>query len=213
MSVTGPSRKRQVALIHRPGQPPENVELFTEDQFIVEGWDDITADLTAGKPGATSPTWASYRDGIYAWSFGAASDDEIFITFHIKHDYADGTKVYPHFHFSPPGGSTATGVVRIGFEYTVQKGHQQGAFPATTTVYVDHSIDSADPYGHRIAEVSDAQAFSAFEADSLILMRVFRNGSHANDTFGDPIFGLTADIHFQTDRQSTPNKSPPFTAR
>ena len=211
MSVKGPSRKRQTGTLVRPGLRPENIELFLDQQYIVDGWDDITADLATGKvAGANVPTWTSFRDGLYAYAFSATTMNEIFVVFHIKHDYADGTKVYPHVHWSP-GVSTATGTVRWGFEYSVAKGHQQEAFPASTTVYVEDTLSVADQYGHRITEVTDAQAFNAFEADTLIMMRVFRDA--ANDTFSDVAFGLTADVHFQTDRQSTPNRSPPFTAR
>ena len=195
----------------RPSQSPENVELILEEQFIVSGWDDITMDLTSARPGATSPTWANYRDGIYAWSFGAATNDEIFSVAHIKHDYAEGTKIYPHVHWSP--NTTSTGTVRWGIEYTIAKGHDQAAFPATTTLYVEETISANKQYQHFITEVTDAQAFDGLEADTLVLFRIFRNGAHANDDFPDAVFGLTADIHFQTDRQSTPNRSPPFTAR
>ena len=195
----------------RPGQKPENVELFENEQYIVYGWDDITADLSSGKPGATSPTWAAFRNGIYAWQFGASTDDELFITFHIKHDYAEGSKVYPHVHWSP--NTTSTGTVRFGMEYTIAKGHDQEAFPATSTIYVEETLSSNKQYQHFVTECSDAQAFDAYEADTLILMRIFREGSHANDTFPDGIFALTADIHFQVDKQVTPNKAPPFTAR
>lgn len=212
MAVSGPAKKRQIGKLLRAGERPLDVEFISDEQYIVIGWDDITADLSSGKvAGANVPTWSTYRDGISAYSFSASALNEVWVTFHVKHDYAEGTKVYPHIHWSP--STTSTGTVRWGFEYTVQKGHQQGAFPTTTTVYVEDTVSSADQYGHRIAEVSDTDAFDAYEADTLILVRVFRDGAHANDDFPDAVFGLTADVHFQVDKQVTPNRSPPFTAR
>jgi len=213
MAVKGPSKRRQTGTLMRPGQRPENIELFLDQQYIVEGWDDITADLSAGKAvGANAPTWATFRNGISAYEFSAGTMNELWITFHIKHDYADGTKVYPHIHWGV-NTTTATGTVRWGMEYTVAKGHDQAAFPATTTIYLEYTFTENKQYQHFVTEATDAQAFSAFEADTLILMRIFRDAAHANDTFADTVFGFTADIHFQTDRQSTPNRSPPFTAR
>jgi hypothetical protein len=186
---------------------------FIGDRLIVGpdvGWDDITADLSAGKAvGANAPTWATFRDGLSAYRFDAGTMNEIWVTFHVKHDYREGTNVYPHIHWAP--NTTSTGVVRWGFEYSVQKGHQQGAFPASTTVYVNDTISANSQYMHRVAEVADGDAFDALEADSLILMRIFRDAADAADTFPDAVFGLTADIHFQGDRQFTPNKAPPFT--
>jgi hypothetical protein len=174
------------------------------------GWDDITADLSAGKAvGANAPTWATLRDGISAYEFSKTIMNEIWITFHIKHDYKEGTNVYPHIHWTT-NSTTATGTVRWGFEYTVAKGHDQAAFPASTTVYVEYTFSANKQYQHFISEVTDAQAFDAFEADTLVLMRIFRDAAHANDTFDDTVFGLTADIHFQGDRKFTENKAPPF---
>jgi len=175
----------------------------------VNGWDDITADLTSGKlPAANAPTWGTFRDGIGAYSFSASATNSIFITFHIKHDYAEGTLVYPHVHWAP--NTTSTGVVRWGMEYTVAKGHQQEAFPASTTVYVNQTISTNSQYLHCIAEVTEASAFDAFETDTLILMRIFRDGGDAADTFPDAVFAFTADLHYQADKIVTPNRAPPF---
>lgn len=175
------------------------------------GWDDITADLSAGKAvGANAPSWSTFRDGISAYEFSATQMKEVWINFHVKHDYAEGTNVYPHVHWSTTSTATS-GTVRWGFEFSVAKGHDQEAFPASTTVYVEYTVSGSKQYQHIISEVSDGDAFDAFEADTLILMRVFRDAAHANDTFTGTVHAFTADIHFQADRQTTPNKSPPFT--
>ena len=174
-----------------------------------EGWDDITADLSsANVAGANVPDWDVFRNGIYAYKFSATLMKEVWITFHVKHDYKYGSAVYPHIHWSPI--TTSTGTVRWGFEYTVAKGHDQQAFPATVTVYVETTISSNKQYQHIISEVVDNDAFDAFEPDTLILMRIFRDAAHANDTFPDAVFAFTADIHYQGDNQFTPNKSAPF---
>lgn len=210
MAVTGPSRQRQTGILEAPGQRPQRATFYPDDQYIVKGWNDLTADLSAGKAvGANAPTWSTYRDGISAYAFDAATMNELWITWHVLHDYAVGSKVYIHVHWSP--NTTSTGVVRWGIEYTAQKGHNQGAFPATTTVYLEDNVASNDQYGHRIIEMTDAQAFSAnLETDALILCRIFRDAGDAADTFPDDAFGLTADIHYQVDKEVTPNKSPPF---
>lgn len=183
---------------------------LTEDTATrIEGWDDLTADLASGKvAGSNVPAWSQFRNGIYAYEFSATVLKEIWITFHVNHNYKDGTNVYPHIHWSPT--TTDTGVVRWGFEYTVAKGHDQQAFPATQTVYVEHTVSSNKQYQHIISEVVDGDAFSAFEPDSLILMRIFRDGGHANDTFPAAVHAFTADIHFQGDGQFTANKEFPF---
>ena len=182
---------------------------FDFEGGAINGWDDYTADLSSGKlPASNAPTWGTFRDGIGAYGFAAGSTNSIFITFHIRHDYAEGTLVYPHVHWSP--NTTSTGVVRWGIEYTTAKGHQQEAFPSTSTVYVNQTISSNSQYYHCIAEVSDADAFDAQETDSLVLCRIFRDGGDAADTFADTVYAFTADLHYRANKIVTPNKSPPF---
>jgi len=110
--------------------------------------------------------------------------------------------------------TTATGVVRWGIEYSVAKGHQQGAastFPATTTVYVEQTISTASQWQHFVAEVSLANAIPStnIEPDSVIKCRIFRDAAHVNDTAGE-IHAWQADMHFQVGRLSTLNKAPNF---
>lgn len=176
-----------------------------------EGWEDLTADLASGKTaGSNVPTWSAFRGGLSAYSFSATSMKELWITFHITHQYKDGTKIYPHIHWSP-GNSVATGTVRWGIEYSFAKGHNQDAFGATTIMYLEETIDTGVAYQHYITEASDEQAFSEdLETDGLLLCRIFRDAAHANDDFGSAVFGLTADIHFEVGQVATPNKAPPF---
>jgi len=46
--------------------------------------------------------------------------------------------------------------------------------------------------------------------DTIIAVRVFRDGLNANDTLAEDVFGLCMDLHYQADHATTPNKSPPF---
>jgi hypothetical protein len=174
-------------------------------------WDDITGEITVKGGGANNPSWAAFQGGIYAYQCSASTMQEVWIDFHILHDIAPGTLLYPHVHWSTTG--TNTGVVRWGIEYTVAKGHQQQAFPATTTVYVEQA-GSGTAHQHMIAEVSLADAIPAtnIEVDALVMTRIFRDASHANDTQTDPAFLLMADLHYQKQYLGTLNKSPNFYA-
>jgi hypothetical protein len=172
-------------------------------------WDDITGEITVKGGGANNPSWAAFLGGIYAYQCSATTMQEVWIDFHILHDVAPGTPLYPHIHWAVNG--TNTGVVRWGIEYTVAKGHQQQVFPATTTVYVEQAA-TGTPYQHMIAEVSLANVIPAtnIEVDSLVLTRIFRDASHANDTQTGAAFLLMADLHYQKQYLGTRNKAPDF---
>ena len=48
------------------------------------------------------------------------------------------------------------------------------------------------------------------ELDALILMRVFRDATNPAVTFGDRVFGICLDMHYQAERMTTVNKAPNF---
>jgi len=222
-SYSEPDKPREGMLVHADGTKWDpgsghGIYFYDEDQwnFLMTVptaglWDDYIASMNAAKvTGASQPSWSAFRDGIYAYAFSASSMNESWVTFHILHDYKRGTDLFPHVHWSP-GTSTHTGVVRWGIEYQVAKGHTQEAFPATTTVYVEQASDGTQ-YMHNVAEVTAGAAISGtdIEPDSLVNVRVFRDGAHANDTFTGPAFVFQIDMHYLKERTGTKNKAPNF---
>lgn len=174
------------------------------------GWNDLTSSLSSGKSiTATDPDWVVFRNGIYAYSFPASGMTELWISFHINHFYKEGTVMYPHIHWTTSG--TNTGVVRWGVEYTLAKGYNRQPFPTSTTVYLQQAAPGI-AYQHMIAEdtVNAIIPATDLEPDAIIMMRIFRDANHANDTCTDAAFGLQADIHFQVDNIATVNRNYPF---
>ena len=186
-----------------------NIDLSLNGNFTITGtagWRDLTSEINVKGSGANNPSWATFRNGISAYSFSASTMTECWMVFHIDHDYKPGSDMYFHTHWSTTG--TNTGVVRWGFEYTVAKGHGQSAFGATQTVYVEQA-GSGTAYQHMVAETT-AISSAEFEVDALILMRIFRDSAHVNDTQTGVAFLFTADCHYQADRFATKNRSPNF---
>lgn len=174
------------------------------------GWNDLTATLASGKTvTATDPSWVAFRNGIYAYEFSASAMMEVWISFHVDHTYLPGSVMYPHVHWATAG--TNTGVVRWGMEFSIARGYDRQAFPLSTTVYVEQAAH-ATAYMHQIAENTTTAIIPAtdLEPDSLILMRVFRDAAHANDTCTDAAFGLMVDLHYQVSDLTTVNRNYPF---
>lgn len=175
------------------------------------GWRDNIVELKVDSSSPNAPTLEAFRGSILAWKFPANELTEAHSAWHIDHDYALGTKLYVHVHWSPK--TTNTGTVRWGFEYTVAKGHQQQAFPTTTTVYVEQAA-TGTAYLHYVGEVSESDAIDGavlgIEPDTVILVRLFRDGAHVNDTFESDVFVSFIDLHYQANRATTPFKAPNF---
>jgi len=180
---------------------------------LIGGWRDLLGNIVVKGVGANDPSWAAVTSlgNMYAYSFSATTMKEVWVNYHIDHDYYTGSDIYLHTHWINAAATPNTGDVRWGFEYTVAKGHQQQAFSAPTTVYVTQTCN-ATRYMHHIAEVSlsDVVPSTNLEPDSIIMARIFRDAADAADTCTDAVYLLMADCHYQSWRFSTENKSPDF---
>lgn len=185
------------------------------------GWRDLVGDIRVQDVGsAAAPSWVAYQGNIKAWSFpasGGAALREVYLTFHVDHDYKPGSDLHIHAHWSCP--AAATGNVKWYFEVTYAKGHNQAPFPAAKTCSVVQAA-SGTAYQHMIAEVQmtaaspDATQFDSddIEVDGIIMVRAYRSRDDAADTCDQTVFLHTVDIHYQSDRTTTLNKSPNFYA-
>ena len=177
-----------------------------------DGWADIVSELII-RDTSFGPIGTVYKSGLYLWAFPSGEMREAFANFHIPHSWKQGTMLYPHMHFTT--SSNASGVVRWGFEYTAARRHDSGSsttFPATQTIYVDFTINANSADQHFVCEAPQDGGISGTnrEVDAMVLTRIFRDGLHDNDTFPDSVLGITADIHIEVDRHSTPNRAPDF---
>ena len=92
-------------------------------------------------------------------------------------------------------------------EYTIAAGHNQAAFPATSTIKLTCAT-SGTQYQHQITE--DTAGFSLVEPDSLLLVAVRRLGADPLDTCNGAQFLHFVDLHYQCDRYNTTTKAPPW---
>jgi hypothetical protein len=180
----------------------------------VFGWRDLKSEFVVrATTGSGNPTFGTLTGlgGMQGLIFSSSSMNQVWANYHIDHDYAMGTPIYPHIHWMPL--TTALGTVRWGIEYTVAKGHQQSQgskFQNTTTVFVTQSITQNSQNVHFVAEVSDADAIPAdlIEPDTVIKIRFFRDA--ANDTYSGNVHAWQGDLHYMVGQNATVNKAPNF---
>jgi hypothetical protein len=184
-------------------------------------WRDLTGDITPKTTGAGSPTLDTIIGNIRGWRYSAGDDGDC--VFHLPHDYAPGTDLFFHAHWTH-NGTAISGIFEITVSATYAKGHQQASFAAqkvTTILDGSLSIGTAPRYHHRIPEIQFTVAggdtnkidTNLLEVDGLILVHFdvaaipTISGGDANEPFL-----LTFDIHYQSTCLGTKNKSPGFYA-
>ena len=159
--------------------------------------------------------WAVYQGNIRQFQFSNLVTNEVWFEFHINHDYALGTDMYIHVHWSC--NVAPTGNVKWSFDISYAKGHNQAAFPAEITTTVTQA-SSGTQYQHMLAEVVFTDDGSALvdrdllEPDGIILVRMWRDPADAADTLDQAPFVHFCDIHYQKARFATKNKAPNFYA-
>jgi hypothetical protein len=192
------------------------------------GWRDIIGQLNDRTAGASGPVWSTYRGNINAWKFPTASGSKnMYIDFHMPHDYVPGSDIYIHIHWSQNvvdtgGAAAAPGNVKWYFDVTYADGHgTPGGAADPFIAEINTNVvqqGSTTQYGHMIAEVQlSAASPSASQLDSdtlqvdgLLLVRVHRDSNDAADTLDQSPFIHFIDIHYQSTNMATKQKAPDF---
>jgi hypothetical protein len=178
------------------------------------GWDDITGTLHTdfNTPG-TSPDFVAYNGNLKARQFDV--NDEAFIELHMPHDYAIGTDIFVHLHWSHNSLTVTSGAPTFVVEGTYAKGHNQAAFGTPISVTL---TEDANPtrFQHMVTEAQFSNAggvgglldTSLLEPDGIFLLRVALTGNSIDD--GSKPFVHFCDLHYQTTGLPTKNKNPNF---
>ncbi len=182
------------------------------------GWKDLIGDINPKTIGVGAPTIDALTGNVRAFRYSAGDDGDI--VFHIPHDYAPGTDLFLHPHWTH-NGTNISGQLAIDVYMTYAKGHQQASFHAQKTTSITDAglnITNTPALFHRIPEIQISTPGGSasmldtnlLEVDGLIEIHydvstipTITGGS------GEP-FLLTFDLHYQATTPVTKNKAPPF---
>jgi len=159
---------------------------------------------------STSPYYGTITGTIMGAIYRDARIQQASCNIMMNSDVVVSRAVYPFINWTPL--TNVYGTVRWGIEYTVAKNHSQMAFTTTKTIYIEQYVYYGQVLYNLIAISSDADAIPAtnIEPDSVIKMRVFRDGSHKNDTYAAEVHAWAAGIKYCIARIGTKNKAPNF---
>lgn len=179
-------------------------------------WHDLIGEITVRGTGATDPAWATYAGNIKQYQFTVG--DECWVNFHVPHDYAPGTDIHLHFHWSHNSTLVTGGTATWGYYAQYAKGHDQAAFGTEVGTTVAGNA-STTQYQHIITEIQLSAASPTasqldsddLEVDGLIQVNAYlsANGITSSGAVPDPFLHYV-DIHYQSTDIGTKNKAPDF---
>jgi hypothetical protein len=165
-------------------------------------WEDLRVEITVRSTGQKAPTLAGWLNGLYLYEFddaAVASEKEVFFAIQMPHGWKEGSTIFPHVHWTNKTAGSAGQVARWGLEYNIAK--PSAVFGSTTTIYGETIgsgvITSAN--SHLITPIGAGIDMTGMSLSTMIVGRLFRNSSHANDTYGGIAGGLSFDIHYEVD--------------
>ena len=182
-----------------------NYSRFEEDGTLTFNgdatvWDDVLVPVTSTKVGGSKdPGFAVFQtdgggsQGVFAYLFDKASEEELYFVCQVPHSYKVGTDIEAHVHWSPI--DTGTGKVVWGLEYSWAS--IEGNFGATTIV-------SGESAGTGTARNHIVKSFGYLNGtgkgiSSILACRVFRKATDSNDTYDNDAALHAIDFHFQKD--------------
>ena len=156
-------------------------------------WDDIQLSATSLGSGASAPDLININSsGIYLMGFdGGVTTEQLFGSFEIPHDYAEGTTLVPHIHWLTT--TTNIGTVKWFVDYWRVDGNGTTVPSTPTTISATGT--------------SNGIAWEAFKNDSntidgtgitigdQVAFRLYRDPTQ--DTYPDDAVVLTFGIHYQ----------------
>jgi len=177
------------------------------------GWHDLKSDMVL-TGAASDPTFEPYIGSIEQLQMVVGK--AVNVGFHLPHDYAMGTDIFIHLHWSHNSALVTGGTVSGILEASYAKGHNQAAFGFPISLPFNDIPASIIRYQHQTTETQLSAAAGAggllvtedLEPDGIILARVEMTANTM--TGGAQPFIHQIDIHYQSTGLATKNNTPDF---
>jgi hypothetical protein len=172
-------------------------------------WDDLRVPITNVKlAGIKDPGFAVFKTngagstGVYTYWFDKDTEEEVFFSCQMPHNWKEGTDIHPHVHWTPKtDGTTSASRVCWGLEYTWS--NITGSFGNTSISYANLPISyTGSPIAdaHYLTELPDISG-AGKTFSSMLICRLFRDAtsSGSSDSYGYDAGLLEFDFHYEID--------------
>ncbi len=171
-------------------------------------WDDIRVPVTSTRKGASKmPGFGKILDngsgsqGVFAELFSHSTEEELYFSVQLPHNWKQGSDLHAHVHWSPVTNGAAGEKVCWGLEYSIQEVH--GVFPSTVIAYNDTAALDEDLIAdkHYLTEIVEIDMSGVDSVSPMLVCRVFRDatGTGGTDSYTNDAALLEFDFHYQID--------------
>jgi hypothetical protein len=193
------------------GDGTNQIKFGTDGNWTLEGsatvWNDMMVfpDATT-RGGSNAPSWSIFKNngsgsqGVFLYFFSDGSEQELYFTVQVPHNYKEGSSIYPHVHWTTTSGTPSGSNVVWGLEYSVVS--FGGTFPNTsintgsTTVAEVGSLSGT--HQHIITSLGTIPG-TGIGISTILVCRLFRKTGDPADTFSNSIGLLSFDLHYEMD--------------
>ena len=170
-------------------------------------WSDIDIVITEKSgAGIDSPDYILFKDngsgsqGVFNYAFSPTAEEELFFEAKIPHDYAEGSDMDFHLHWSPSTANAGDVVWAVEYVWTEKNG------TATNTTITSSTITSDGvAFRHQVDTIIPTLSGTGRGIGGIISGRIYRIADAAADDYADDAFLLAADFHYQVDGFGTRN--------
>ena len=159
--------------------------------------------LTSMKRGVGNPPAEGLKDGFVTLDFDDTNEEEVFFKFIAPDDYAIGTDMSMHLMFFVDTAPVAAANVRWCIEWkAIAPGETVDFTGGTGTLCDTHPITTGTPANDALLiECEDITGGAgAIAAEDLMLCRLYRDATHADDTFVGDARLIKAHVHYTADK-------------
>jgi len=159
-----------------------------------ECWDDMSIAMANAKvPAANAPTWRDYKQ-TQVPAFSASQVNVLYFTAQLPHSYKEGSDLEFHIHVAYPDAVAGNSVWYFSYSWA----NDGVAFPvALSTTVTKPSIGIVD--GHQLMEIIANIDGTGKKISSVLLCSIQRLGNSGDDNYGNEIYLVSGDFHYQKD--------------
>jgi hypothetical protein len=177
------------------GGTTNGIKITKGGEMTFEGtatvWNDVVVNLLTVKVSSTNPpTWTAYKSSE-APAFSATVTNVLYFNVQIPHNYKEGSDIGIHIHVAYPDATSGNSRWTLTYSWA----NADGTFPTATS----ETLTFAAP---AVADKHVMHAFSNITGtgktvSSILLCSLSRLGADAADTYGNVIYGISADFHVE----------------